>query len=456
MRTGIILEMDESFLTLLTPEGEFLRARRKGKVYSIGQEITFEPATESHREKRNAIVKLAGMKRIWMSAAAALIIMASAIFPLNSSNQVYAYMSIDVNASIELGVNEKMQVLKMVGYNPQGKEIISQVKDWKKEDVSEVAEKILSEIGRQGYFAQTNKVIISTVKTGEEEEKADLRLRETIQEISEAAKRDEHEVTVVSASAKELKEARKQGVTTGNYKAGVSAKQQTDLNPSIKDNPASSQSAVKANEGKSTAPGQTKKADPLKPVVPLNPENKGNENKNPNAENGKGKQEDKAKENKSSQNGKTHGNGNKENGKGKGKEKEKEKEKEREREKEKEKEKEKGNEQNNGNGKGNNQGKKGSDVKGGDPNRKKDNMKDKDSGKGNGSQKSSSESKQGKNNGKSNSEDSKNKNGEKSNKQENNGQENKGKNGEKENNGSQKNGGHDSNNDKKEKGKSGK
>ncbi|WP_316568302.1 anti-sigma factor domain-containing protein [Neobacillus sp. YIM B06451] len=400
MRTGIILEMDESFLTLLTPEGEFLRARRKGKVYSIGQEITFEPATQSHREKRNAIAKLAGMKKVWMSAAAALIIMASVIFPLNSSNQVYAYMSIDVNPSIELGVNEKMQVLRMDGYNDEGKKIVSRLKDWKKEDVSEVAEKILSEIGRQGYFAKTNKVIISTVKTGEKEEKADLRLKETVKEISDAAKRDKHDVTIVSASARELKEARKQGKTTGNYKAGVSAEQQADVNPAVKDNPAASHSAVKANEGKSSAPGQTKKADPLKPVVPLNPENKGNGTKNPNAENGKGKQEGKPKENNSNQKGKTHSNGNKENGKGK----------------------EKGNEQNNGNGKGDNQGKKGSDVKGGDPNQKKDNKKDKNSLKGNGSQKSNAHSKQGNNNGQNHTHDSKNKNGEKGNKQENNGQ----------------------------------
>ncbi|WP_053365985.1 anti-sigma factor domain-containing protein [Bacillus sp. FJAT-27245] len=403
MRTGIILEMDESFLTLLTPEGEFLRASRKGKMYSIGQEITFEPAIQPHTKKRKAMLELAGMKKIWMSAAAALIIMASAIFPLGSGNQVYAYMSIDVNPSIELGVNEKMQVLRMNGYNKEGKKIVSGLKDWKKEDVSEVAEKILSEIGRQGYFATTNKVIISTVKTGEKEEMADLRLDETIREISEAAKREEHEVTVVSATAKDLKEAHKRGVTTGHYKVGAVAKQQGNAQLEMKDDPASSESAVPSDAGKSSAPGQIKKADPVKPVVPVNPESKGNGPKNPKDEDGKGKHEGKQKENKNSQKGNHNntGNGSKKNGNGNGKG----------------NGKGNGNEQKNGNSKGDNQGKKGSDVKGGDPEQKKDNKNEKNSVNGNGSQKPNAQSKQGKSKGQNKTPDENSRNGQNGNKQ---------------------------------------
>lgn len=439
MRTGIILEMDESFLTLLTPEGEFLRARRKGKAYSIGQEITFKPAKQSLIEKRNAIGKMSGMKRIWMSAAAALIIMASAIIPLNSNNQVYAYMSIDVNPSIELGVNEKMQVLKVNGYNKEGKKIVSGLKDWKKEDVTEVAEKILSEIGRQGYFAESNNVIISAVQTGEKEDKADHRLKETIEEISATAKKDEHEVTVVSASPKELKEARKLGMTTGKYKAGATAANQADEKPASKDNPAATHSAVPSKEGKASAPGQSKKADPGKPVVPMKQENKGNGHNNSKAEAGKGKHDPKAKENKGSQKGdpNNNGNGNKNNGNNNGNN------------------NGKGNssEQNKGNGKGNNPGKKGSDVKGGDPEIKNGSTNGKSNGKGNGSQKSSPQNNQSNNGQNKKDSDSKGNNGEKGNSQkESNGHENKDKNGNKGNNSSQNNGG----NKGKEKGKSGK
>jgi hypothetical protein len=41
MKKGIVMEIDESCLTLLTPEGEFLHARRQNQPYAIGEEIHF-------------------------------------------------------------------------------------------------------------------------------------------------------------------------------------------------------------------------------------------------------------------------------------------------------------------------------------------------------------------------------------------------------------------------------
>ncbi|WP_059173754.1 anti-sigma factor domain-containing protein [Bacillus sp. FJAT-27445] len=371
MRTGIIMEMDESFLTLLTPEGEFLRARRKEKVYSIGEEITFEPALQSHNKKGFVFGKLAGMKRTWIAAAAAIIIMASGLIPLQGSNQVYAYMSIDVNPSIELGVNDKMQVLKLNAYNSAGKKIVSGLKDWEKENVSTVAENILSEIGRQGYFTETNTVIISAVKTDKEEKQAEKKLNETIKEISATAKKENHEVTVINGSAKDLKEARKRGVTTGIYKAGVETTKTVETKPVIQDVPqvVPVPSAVPSKEGKkNTPPGQAKKelnADPA------NKESKGNEGKKPKSESGKDKPGQKEKTD------------NKENGKN-NKEKNKDK-----------KNNGHGNGQGNnlGDDKENNPGKKGKDAKGGDQEKKRGGPKEKNNEKGKSEQKPSPQSK---------------------------------------------------------------
>ncbi|MDV2888449.1 SigI regulator RsgI, partial [Alkalihalophilus pseudofirmus] len=46
-----------------------------------------------------------------------IIIFMSLLFPLYRNDKAYAYLSIDVNPSIELGVNEKMQVIEMTGFN---------------------------------------------------------------------------------------------------------------------------------------------------------------------------------------------------------------------------------------------------------------------------------------------------------------------------------------------------
>ncbi|RHW31433.1 hypothetical protein D1B31_22420 [Neobacillus notoginsengisoli] len=226
MRTGIILDMDESSLTLLTPDGEFIRAAREKRIYSIGEEITFNPSVDKVKKRKFAIGQLTGMKRAWLAAAAVFLLMASAIFPLQSSNKVYAYMSIDVNPSIELGLNEGMKVIKLNAYNPEGKSIVTSLKHWEKESVSKVAEDILSEIRRQGYFSKTNEVIISAVNTNKAKPKAEEKLKETIEVITQKAVKEKHEVRVLNGSQKELKEAHKLGVTAGKYKAEANTKNQ--------------------------------------------------------------------------------------------------------------------------------------------------------------------------------------------------------------------------------------
>ncbi|CEG26590.1 anti-sigma factor domain-containing protein [Bacillus sp. B-jedd] len=219
MRTGIVLDMDETSLTLLTPDGEFVRADRKKRIYSIGEEISFDPVGGMERRKKFAFGKLTGMKRAWMAAAAVFLLMASALIPLQSTDKVYAYMSIDVNPSIELALNDGMQVVKMNAYNPEGNKIVSSLKHWEKEPVSNVAEQILSEINRQGYFAKTNDVIISAVNANKVKPEAEEKLKETMKAITEKAAQGQHRVKVYNGSQKDLKEARKLGLTTGKYKA---------------------------------------------------------------------------------------------------------------------------------------------------------------------------------------------------------------------------------------------
>lgn len=41
MKKGIIMEMDDSYLTLLTPDGEFCRAHKQDLPYTVGDEIHF-------------------------------------------------------------------------------------------------------------------------------------------------------------------------------------------------------------------------------------------------------------------------------------------------------------------------------------------------------------------------------------------------------------------------------
>lgn len=231
MKKGVVMEIDDAFLTLLTPEGEFLHAKKQNQPYAIGEEIHFFPIESAKTTNHfNTLKNVFKLKPVW-ALMAALFIFLGSFFPMYQNNKAYAYMSIDVNPSIELSINKKMQVVEMTGYNKEGKEIISQLSKWKKEDVSKVAQTILAEMKKEGYLNTNKNIIISTVRTKEAEVKIDKKLQENIDEIKASVNKQKLEITVLKATESEWKKAHKLGITTGKFKKN---KVQGSINQNVK------------------------------------------------------------------------------------------------------------------------------------------------------------------------------------------------------------------------------
>jgi len=218
MKKGIIMEIDDAFLTLLTPEGEFFRTRRQDHLYSIGEEIHFFPIESVKPTKSlDSLKNIFTLKTVWVLMAALFIFLGS-FFPLYQNNNAYAYMSIDANPSIELGVNKKMQVVELTGFNKEGKKIISKLNDdWKKKDVSELTKSILVEMKNAGFITNNEHVIISTVRTKQPEEKAEKELLKNMSKIKETVNNQQLDLTVLTATEKEREKAHELGISTGKY-----------------------------------------------------------------------------------------------------------------------------------------------------------------------------------------------------------------------------------------------
>ncbi|GHH98415.1 anti-sigma factor domain-containing protein [Neobacillus kokaensis] len=224
MKKGIVMQIDETFLTLLTPDGEFLRAKRLDMPYMIGEEICFYPVTIT---KTNNLHKrlnhLFRLKPIWVVSLALLVIIGS-LFPVLQKDKAYAYMSIDVNPSIELGVNDKMQVIELTGFNEAGKKIISQLSDWKKQDAAELTKTLLLTMKKEGFLENNQHVIFSTVRTDKVEKVAEEKLQKHLNEIKATINSQALELTVLNCTEEELKKAHELGVTAGKYEANNSKK----------------------------------------------------------------------------------------------------------------------------------------------------------------------------------------------------------------------------------------
>ena len=115
MKKGVVLSVNKFSITLLTPDGEFEKCRRLQRNYEIGEEIRYQP----QESVWNSFFSFSGKKAAVMSAAVACLMLFSIVIP-NFSTEVSAYMTIDVNPSIELGVDDDLQVVELRGINADG------------------------------------------------------------------------------------------------------------------------------------------------------------------------------------------------------------------------------------------------------------------------------------------------------------------------------------------------
>ncbi|XJZ28282.1 anti-sigma factor domain-containing protein [Bacillota bacterium Lsc_1132] len=260
MKQGIIMEINDDYLTLLTPEGEFLRARKQNHQYAVGEEILFFPLTLRETNRSFSLVKRFMSVKVLATAAIAIILFFGSFLSFYQNNKAYAYMSIDVNPSIELVLNKKMQVLKVTAYNQDGKKIVAHIGDWKKKSIAELTQLLLNEMKKQGYFKNHHLVVISTVRTDKKEQSAEKVLSENMEEIKAAVKEKKLQMTVLNGTPEELAKAHKLGITTGKYKESKVPKNKTNK-PDSKD---------ESSKMKSQMPdgNQIPKGNPIAPAAP--------------------------------------------------------------------------------------------------------------------------------------------------------------------------------------------
>lgn len=226
MNKGIVMEIQPRKIIVMTREGAFESIPRSGRHCVVGEEI----------EYRNA----ATVPHMWRyaSAAAAVILFIVTLSlwgPLGSlggpggAKAVAAYVSVDINPSIELAIDEDEIVLEAKGLNRDGQRVLAEV-EYEGRSVEEVATLLLEEADEQGYLDRylaedAGTVVIATTLV-EEEGNASAQLETDIQtKVTAAVEQSLNErhpeaaeaFAVQSLSApKELRdEAEKQGISVG-------------------------------------------------------------------------------------------------------------------------------------------------------------------------------------------------------------------------------------------------
>ncbi|MDK2823830.1 MAG: hypothetical protein PWQ67_2349 [Clostridia bacterium] len=221
VRKGLVLEINKNKAIVLTPDGQFLERSFTGKTPEIGSEINIYSKTVNWK--------------IWsMMGIAALL--ALIIIPFVSMQVLFspqlavAYVTIDINPSIELGLDEEDKVISMQALNEEGDLLLDKVRI-KDLPIDQALEVITEAAIKEKYIKpeKENAVIISYTReksvTENHSPKDQVQKKEKLvqkvleEKVKQVIERNQQEavVEIVQVTPKIRNEANELGLSSGKY-----------------------------------------------------------------------------------------------------------------------------------------------------------------------------------------------------------------------------------------------
>ncbi|WP_226668410.1 anti-sigma factor domain-containing protein [Metabacillus litoralis] len=226
MKKGVVVDCNDDFITLLTPEGQFLKANNKKGMYELGEEITFFPlinereeaATRESRLLKNKVINALSFKKTRIGAITFLAIMFLIIsfLPYVNQNKTYAYMSIDINPSFEVKISDDLTVLSLDPINEEAEKLILLLPNWQDKPFTDVVNSIVQQSKSEGYMYPGKEILIATV-VNQEDKEIEEKLEENMDQIRHSIEEDDMVVKTIETDTETRDKAKKQGISTGKY-----------------------------------------------------------------------------------------------------------------------------------------------------------------------------------------------------------------------------------------------
>ncbi|NLT96401.1 MAG: anti-sigma factor domain-containing protein [Clostridia bacterium] len=222
---GLVLEIKKKSVIVLTPDGQFLEHKISGQPPVLGSEIEFI----SYRFDKRKILMLE-IAAVLILTFIPLLVLQLFIYP-----QIpVAYVTVDINPSIELGLNKYERVISAKGLNEDGIVLLNKV-DLHNLPVENALEVVTEEAIKEKYInpEKENAVIISYSKneatkksvpkkpSGKEPETEPVSAKVEVLEskVKQVIERNQQQaiVEIVSVSPKVRNAADRLGLSTGKY-----------------------------------------------------------------------------------------------------------------------------------------------------------------------------------------------------------------------------------------------
>jgi len=216
---GILLEVEGRWGVVLTPAGEFKRIPIPRGSGEVGDEITFAEGVE-----------IAWAKWIGVAVAAAIMLVAPLGYQQWTLAQPFAIVTIDINPSLQLTLNNRNDVIRVEGLNADGT-LVLQGLSWKSKSVDEVISAVTDravEIGKLNPAEVGSSVVVAVapaksieLKQSHAEELVTRSKDAVVHTVTERAKGQQKQVQTtvgaLSATVKERDDAKENGLDAGQF-----------------------------------------------------------------------------------------------------------------------------------------------------------------------------------------------------------------------------------------------
>lgn len=247
MNKGIVMDIKKHSVVVLTPNGEFITCKRKGDSCMIGEEISFdEQEQKASRFSIPYFLKPA-------SLLVACFLCALLFFYNQPEEKVFAYVSVDINPSLEVSLTKDLRVIDLQACNDDGRRILKELKQWENKQLQEVIRTIIKQSQEDKYLTNDKQVMLTAIA---KDKLLEPKLEKVMKELKKEYELKHITVEYQNSTMQVRENARKAGMGTGVY-----IKQENEKNKSVTP-PATPSNPVENEEERQSQP------DPSPDVAP--------------------------------------------------------------------------------------------------------------------------------------------------------------------------------------------
>ncbi|MGN4722936.1 anti-sigma factor domain-containing protein [Bacillus cereus group sp. MYBK15-3] len=253
MTKGIVMDIKKHSVVVLTPNGEFITCKRKGDSCIIGEEISFD-----EQEQKASHFSIPSFLKP-ASILVACFLFAVLFFYNQPEEKVFAYVSVDINPSLEVSVTKDFRVIDLQACNDDGRRILKELKQWENKQLQEVIRTIINQSQEDKYLTNDKQVMLTAVAK-------DKALEPLLEKAMKELKKEyelKHITVEYQSSTMQIREnARKAGIGTGVYIKQENEKNKSLTPPVTPSNPVENEEEVQSQP--ESSPDATLDLSPVK------------------------------------------------------------------------------------------------------------------------------------------------------------------------------------------------